>query len=789
MKRAIVCFVVSALLSVLLSCTKDNSLFVNNNRAGITIQAFVYDTTGIDTSMKTTGFLPVSAVSAHVLAGEKATFFGFLSTDSVKIQCAWNFGDTVIPGQRIVEHYYRTPGQHRAMFTITDAVGISLSDTVAVLVDSISGAAIRGQAFLQGKKGNGGILVEFESALSLVKPITTGADGSYEILSNFPVGTYKVTFSDTNIRGFTPETLSNVKIIGGLLNYIPAVTLKDNHPPQILNNNPSGSIENRQPTISASFSDSGSGISPHTFVLTINGSKIPDSLMNIDTAGFSYMPMQRLPDGIYAIVASIQDSAGNKDSLNWSFNINDAMKVFTNGDTVLEHGGLVKCSVSVQQNYGALKFEIDTINSGDFKTIPSKDTIATYVFTTGNACSWDSVKIRITDQDGRIVVRGFRVRIRPRPLTITSIDSTPNTITLHYSQSQETDFAQYRIYRNTTNAVDTTSEPWGIIATSGTVSYTTPSPSYAWNPRYYKVFQVDSEGVWSVGSSVVYANVVKSPMVSPPANTMISYPVSDGDSIWPNEALRWHPSIDPNENGVRYRMFVNYNNTGYSQFSTELTDTFVQLPGCDSVSSLKFKLMAWDTLGDSSAWSAERTAFFKHLVTDIDGNVYHTVTMGTQLWMVENLATTRYTDNISITNLRDPTGWSLLPAAGYCWYNNDSVYKPIYGALYNSIAATTFLLTPVGWHVPSSDEWNALFTYLGGQNVAAGKLKDMTGIPAFLGGMRDTRGNFINIGTSGYWWSASPSWWCSMNDTNSTVTVGQYDPEAVGYSVRCIRDP
>ena len=207
---------------------------------------------------------------------------------------------------------------------------------------------------------------------------------------------------------------------------------------------------------------------------------------------------------------------------------------FLSADTIIDHGGTVRCSVYVQQQFGTMTVEIDTANSGNYKSLGSLGLSGgeSYSFSTGNACSWDSVKVRITDDEGNVVNKGFKVRVRPRPLTITSIDSTVNTITVHYSQSQETDFAQYRIYRNTTNAVDTTSELWATITAIGTVSYTTPSPSFAWNPRYYRVFQIDTEGVWSAGSNVVYGCIIN----SPPSTPVITYPVNNGDSIWPDDS-------------------------------------------------------------------------------------------------------------------------------------------------------------------------------------------------------------------------------------------------------------
>ncbi len=70
-------------------------------------------------------------------------------------------------------------------------------------------------------------------------------------------------------------------------------------------------------------------------------------------------------------------------------------------------------------------------------------------------------------------------------------------------------------------------------------------------------------------------------------------------------------------------------------------------------------------------------------VSDIDGNVYNTVTIGDQTWMVENLKVTRYYDGTSISNVTDNESWNSLSTPAYCWYNNDESYKSTYGALYN----------------------------------------------------------------------------------------------------------
>ena len=90
--------------------------------------------------------------------------------------------------------------------------------------------------------------------------------------------------------------------------------------------------------------------------------------------------------------------------------------------------------------------------------------------------------------------------------------------------------------------------------------------------------------------------------------------------------------------------------------------------------------------------------------TDIDGNVYHTVTIGTQVWMVENLKTTRYNDGSPIPLVTDSSYWSNLTTPGYCWYNNDTTNKNTYGALYNWYTVNTGKLAPqAGMYLPMTN--------------------------------------------------------------------------------------
>jgi uncharacterized protein (TIGR02145 family) len=195
-------------------------------------------------------------------------------------------------------------------------------------------------------------------------------------------------------------------------------------------------------------------------------------------------------------------------------------------------------------------------------------------------------------------------------------------------------------------------------------------------------------------------------------------------------------------------------------------------------------------------------------VKDIDGNTYKTVKIGEQIWMAENLYTTKYNDSTDIPLVTDKTSWNNLSTPGYCWYKNDApTYKNTYGALYNWYTVNTNKLCPTGWHVPTDAEWISLTDYLGGENVAGGKLKESgtkhwlspntgatneIGFTALPGGRRHD-GTFNLIGYYGYWWSSTEysiqtiAFYRSVSRNKEGVYYGNWNKKA-GFCVRCMKD-
>ena len=190
-------------------------------------------------------------------------------------------------------------------------------------------------------------------------------------------------------------------------------------------------------------------------------------------------------------------------------------------------------------------------------------------------------------------------------------------------------------------------------------------------------------------------------------------------------------------------------------------------------------------------------------VTDIDGNVYNTVTIGTQCWMAENLKTTRYNDGTAILTGLSNADWQSTTSGAYAIYNNDPANNTTYGKLYNSYAVKTNKLAPAGWHVPTYAEWTTLIAFLGGVSIAGGAMKatilwsspntgatnssGFTGLPA---GYRNINGTFSNIGFYGYFWSSDSyySCWSSLNNSNNSVGSSCDLFREKGFSVRCVKD-
>ena len=248
--------------------------------------------------------------------------------------------------------------------------------------------------------------------------------------------------------------------------------------------------------------------------------------------------------------------------------------------------------------------------------------------------------------------------------------------------------------------------------------------------------------------------------------------------------------------------------TEYHQFSTEGTHR------------VALEVMDRDEMRNTTTKTVE---VGPNPVTDIDGNVYKTVRIGTQVWMAENLKVTHYRNGDALSNITGDEEWTNLSAGAYCSVYGNNSNTDTYGLLYNWFAVNDVRnLAPEGWHVPSDEEWKVLEQYLG-MSVSevneigirgtdeGGKLKEtgtnhwgslntgatnesgFTAIPAgFREGLYGVYYGGINYGSytvNGMWWTSVSNWYRGLCSNNSGIHRSElgWGSES-GLSVRCIKD-
>jgi uncharacterized protein (TIGR02145 family) len=188
-------------------------------------------------------------------------------------------------------------------------------------------------------------------------------------------------------------------------------------------------------------------------------------------------------------------------------------------------------------------------------------------------------------------------------------------------------------------------------------------------------------------------------------------------------------------------------------------------------------------------------------VTDIDGNIYHTQTIGKQVWIVENLKTTKYRNGDPIPNVIGEQ-WNNLDTGAFCSYNNSKSNISTYGLLYNWYAVNDDRnLCPEGWHIPTVDEWEILAgtgfelkesgtTHWMSPNLC---LPESSGFKALPGGDCGFDGNFNALTEMGFWWTADMdntenAWLSIMSNNNAGLSGWVNMDKFIGASVRCIKN-
>ncbi len=368
----------------------------------------------------------------------------------------------------------------------------------------------------------------------------------------------------------------------------------------------------------------------------------------------------------------------------------------------------------------------------------------------------------------------------------------------------------YDVYFGT-NPIPTT-----IIASNQTQNSITLN-GLALNTTYYwKVFAKENiecglKSETDIMSFTTLPNLDLPYVVTAPVNVHISIPprvggkvLYEGSSALTERGVYCGLLSNPEINGIKFQL-----GNGLGLFS-------ILLSGLNPSATYYIKAYATNgngtTLGSEVTFATGQNSNFQS-VADIEGNVYYAVNIGTQVWMAENLKTTRFNDGTVIPLVIDSAAWSNLRTPGYCWYDNSMPNNDAYGTLYNwytldSESNGNKNVCPTGWHIPSDAEWSLLSTYLDGASIAGKKMKESgnfywnsrfasgdnsSDFSALPGGKRsDDLPTFNGIGSSGLWWSSTSN--TALLAIDRWIVADDNDIEGIrtikqnGLSVRCLKN-
>ena len=337
---------------------------------------------------------------------------------------------------------------------------------------------------------------------------------------------------------------------------------------------------------------------------------------------------------------------------------------------------------------------------------------------------------------------------------------------------------------------------------AGTIEGLEPNTQY-----YARAYAKNSVGI-AYGNEIVFVTSTAAPAVTTVQVSNITASTAlcggnvtyDGGASITARGVCWSTTPEPDLND-----FFTSDGTGSASYSSTMTNL---TPVTTYYVRAYVKNSAWTVYG-------EQITFITKLA-DADGNLYNTVKIGTQLWMTENLRSTKLNDNTPIPELTDNTQWIGTSLPAYCWYNNDFVNKPVYGALYNWYAVNSGKLCPSGWHVPTDDEFNTLEQSLGmatdqlnlwgwrGTDQGT-QLKNSTGweeggngtnssgFSALPGGYRfGGTGDFYLLTTITYWWTSTEHdadrGWYRRLDSSSTAVYRASTSKKGGKYIRCVKN-
>lgn len=257
---------------------------------------------------------------------------------------------------------------------------------------------------------------------------------------------------------------------------------------------------------------------------------------------------------------------------------------------------------------------------------------------------------------------------------------------------------------------------------------------------------------------------------------------------------------------VPYALYSNDVNSSVSTSGDTLYigNSFYIIPGISAANQTSSQLPSDHSCGEPLVHNPNKT--YGTLI-DQEGNIYKTIVIGGQKWMAENLKTSTYRNGDAILTL-NPSQWSSTNSGAWLYYNNNASYECPYGKIYNWYTVVDSRnVCPIGWHVPSLQEWNTLINSLGGEMIAGGKLKSTgldhwslfneqatneSGFSSLPGGASGSSADTYFLGESAYFWTTSVVNAFVVSGIKMYSTDGSageiQNPRTEGMSIRCIED-
>lgn len=417
---------------------------------------------------------------------------------------------------------------------------------------------------------------------------------------------------------------------------------------------------------------------------------------------------------------------------------------------------------------------LTTCSEDDEPTIPKVSTTTVSAITTQTAISGGDVS---SDGGSAITATGIVWDINVNPTTILLTKTLDGSGLGSYSSSMTnlSPGTKYYVRAYATNSIGT--------AYGNEVSFTTT--------------QATIPSVTTITVTNVTATAAKSGGIL----------VSDGGLELISKGVVWGTSSNPTV-ALTTKTNEGIESTNYSS----------RLFGLEPNTTYYMRAYATNAIGTNygTEFSFTTTSIITGPVTDIDGNVYQTVTIGNQSWMLTNLKTTKYRDGSAITTNLNEDQWAAATTGAYAIYGNSQSSDDVYGKLYNWYAATDERnVCPTGFHTPTVEDWTILAEYLGGFSIAGGKMKEAglthwqspnngatnsSGFTALPSGWRQPNTNFGETGFVGqgrvgaYWldfeYNPGPSDGAFSNLSYLDNSLGNISSskKVTGFSIRCIRD-